>query len=101
MDLGQFKPSGSTWTEDDRVHPMIDVHAHYLSPSLLVAADRGKLPIEYDAEHRILKFPSGPTRPVPEGLTSLDSRTTWMQARSIEPGPIFMDGSNRRRPHPG
>jgi hypothetical protein len=38
---------------------MIDVPADDLSPSLLVAADRGNLPIGYDPDHRVLEFPSG------------------------------------------
>ncbi|MDZ7677758.1 MAG: amidohydrolase family protein [Acidimicrobiales bacterium] len=63
---------------------MIDVHAHYLPPSLLdrAGADSG-LVVGYDAEERRLSFPAGPSRPVPAPLTDLVTRSGWNAQRSI------------------
>ena len=63
---------------------MIDLHAHYLPPSVLVEAARGRLPVAYDPGSRVLDFPSGPSRPVPSRLTDLSARTRWMAERGIE-----------------
>ncbi len=63
---------------------MIDVHAHYLPPSLPVAASEGLLPVGFSLESRILDFPSGPSRPVPPALTDLAARTRWNAERNID-----------------
>ena len=63
---------------------MIDLHAHYLPPSLLAAAAEGLLPVGFSRETRILGFPSGPSRPVPPRLTELPARTRWMDERGID-----------------
>lgn len=63
---------------------MIDVHAHYLPPSALSSAARGRSPVTFDPARRVLEFPSGPSRPVPTALTDLDSRTRWIEERDID-----------------
>ena len=63
---------------------MIDLHAHYLPPSILEAAAEGLLPVRFKRERRILEFPSGPSRPVPPPLTDLPSRLLWMAERDID-----------------
>lgn len=62
---------------------MIDVHAHYLSPSALAAAARGLLPVRFDPDSRVLDFPSGPSRPVPPPLTDLVGRSRRTDDRGI------------------
>ncbi len=63
---------------------MIDLHAHYLAPSVLAVASQGLLPVAYQPESRVLVFPSGPSRPVPPLLTDLDSRRGWIADRRID-----------------
>lgn len=63
---------------------MIDLHAHYLPPSLLDSAAHGLLPVRFRRDRRILEFPSGPSRPVPPPLTDLPARTRWMAERDID-----------------
>ena len=63
---------------------MIDLHAHYLPPSLLTWAGEGLLPVRFRRDRRILEFPSGPSRPVPPPLTDLTHRTRWMAQRDID-----------------
>lgn len=63
---------------------MIDIHAHYLSPSVLRAAERGSLPIAYDPARRVMVLASGPSRPIPPSLTDLDERLNWLGKLSID-----------------
>ena len=63
---------------------MIDMHAHYLSPSALAVAARGRLPVPFDPDSRVLDFPSGPSRPVPPPLTDLAARSLWMEDRDVD-----------------
>lgn len=63
---------------------MIDIHAHYVSPSLLSAARSNRLPVSYHSESNIFVFPSGPSRPISPSLTDLDRRQEWNRERSIE-----------------
>lgn len=63
---------------------MIDMHAHYLSPSALASATRGGLPVPFDPDSRVLDFPSSPSRPVPPALTDLARRSRWMDERDID-----------------
>lgn len=63
---------------------MLDIHAHYVSPSLLSAAQEGGVPVSYDAERNALEFPSGPSRSIPRSLTDLDRRRDWARERSID-----------------
>lgn len=63
---------------------MIDTHAHYLPPSVLASAARGRLPVTFEPGSRVLDFPSGPSRPVPVPLTDLASRVQWIDDRGIE-----------------
>ena len=63
---------------------MIDLHAHYLPPSILAPAARGLLPVSFEPDRRILGFPSGPSRPVPPALTDLPERIRWMTERDID-----------------
>ena len=63
---------------------MIDMHAHYLSPSALTSAARGGLPVPFDPDSRVLDFPSGPSRPVPPPLTDLAARSPWIEERNID-----------------
>ncbi len=63
---------------------MIDVHAHYLSPSAPTSAARGLLPVTFDTTGRVLDFPSGPSRPIPPALTDLGARERWIDDRGIE-----------------
>ena len=63
---------------------MIDLHAHYLSPSVLAAASRGLLPASWDVNRRVIDFPSGPSEPVLPALSDLDGRIRWNAERGIE-----------------
>ncbi len=63
---------------------MIDMHAHYLSPSVLQQASAGSLPVGLAPDGRSLRFPSGPSRPVPPRLCDLTDRLPWMDERSID-----------------
>ncbi|MDE0168430.1 MAG: amidohydrolase family protein [bacterium] len=63
---------------------MIDLHAHYLPPTLLTWAEEGHLPARLRRDGRILEFPSGPSRPVPPPLMDLPDRTRWMAEREID-----------------
>ena len=63
---------------------MIDMHAHYLSPSALASAARGGLPVPFDPDSRVLDFPSGPSRPVPPPLTDLVARSLWIEERDVD-----------------
>ena len=63
---------------------MIDLHAHYLPPSVLEAAARGGLPVAYDPRTRVLDFPTGPSRPVPHRLTDIGGRVGWIDERGID-----------------
>ena len=63
---------------------MIDLHAHYLPPTLLTWAGEGLLPVRFRRSSRILEFPSGPSRPVPPPLTDLPGRTRWIAERGID-----------------
>ncbi len=65
---------------------MIDVHAHFVSPSLLEAASRpgGVAGIAYDAESRRVRFPAGESRPLPPPLTDLERHRSWTAERGIE-----------------
>lgn len=63
---------------------MIDLHAHYLPPTLLTRAEEGLLPVRFRRGSRILELPSGPSRPVPPPLTDLADRTRWMAERDID-----------------
>lgn len=63
---------------------MIDIHAHYMSPSALAVAAHGGLPVPFDPDSRVLDFPSGPSRPVPPSLTDLAARLRWIDERDID-----------------
>ncbi|MDE0370360.1 MAG: amidohydrolase family protein [bacterium] len=63
---------------------MIDMHAHYLSPSVLREASAGSVPVGLAPDGRSLLFPSGPSRPVPPPLSELTDRLRWMEERAIE-----------------
>ena len=63
---------------------MIDLHAHYVSPSVMAAASRGLLPASWDAKRRVLDFPAGPSDPVLPALSDLDGRIRWNAERGIE-----------------
>ena len=63
---------------------MIDVHAHYLSPSVLRRASADSRPVGLAPDGRSLRFPSGPSRPVPPPLCDLTDRLGWMDERAIE-----------------
>ena len=63
---------------------MIDMHAHYLSPSVLLQASAGSVPVELGLDGRSLRFPSGPSRPVPPPLCDLTDRLRWMDERAID-----------------
>lgn len=63
---------------------MIDLHAHYLSPSVLSAASQGLLPATWVERRRVIDFPSGPSDPVLSALTDLDGRLRWNDERGIE-----------------
>ena len=63
---------------------MIDLHAHYLPPSVLAAAAEGLLPVGFSPESRVLDLPSGPSRPIPPALTDLGARTRWNAERNID-----------------
>ncbi|MYC85224.1 MAG: amidohydrolase [Acidimicrobiia bacterium] len=63
---------------------MIDMHAHYLSPSVLRQASAGSVPVGLAPDGRSLRFPSGPSRPVPPPLCDLADRLRWMDERAIE-----------------
>ena len=63
---------------------MIDLHAHYLSPSVLRQASAGELPVDLAPDSRVLRFRSGPSRPVPPPLCDLTDRILWMDERAIE-----------------
>ncbi|WP_420614394.1 amidohydrolase family protein [Candidatus Spongiisocius sp.] len=63
---------------------MIDMHAHYLSPSVLRQASAGSVPVGLAPDGRSLRFPSGPSRPVPLPLCDLTDRLGWMDERAIE-----------------
>ena len=63
---------------------VIDFHAHYLSPSVLEWTAAGELPVGLAGDGRVLRFPSGPSRPVPPPLCDLAERLRWMDERSIE-----------------
>ena len=68
-----------TWPTDH----MIDLHAHYLSPSVLAAASEGLLPAIVENQ-RVIRFPSGPSDPVLAALTDLEGRLRWNDERGIE-----------------
>ena len=63
---------------------MIDMHAHYLSPSVLRKASAGSGPVGLAPDGRSFLFPSGPSRPVPPPLCDLADRLRWMDERAIE-----------------
>ncbi len=63
---------------------MIDMHAHYLSPSVLRRASAGRASVDLAPDGRSLRFPSGPSRPVPPALCDMADRLRWMDERSIE-----------------
>jgi len=63
---------------------MIDIHAHYVSPSLLKAAEREESLVVYDPGKGVFSFPSGATRPIPPALLDLDARAKWIRERSID-----------------
>ena len=63
---------------------MIDMHAHYLSPSVLREASAGSGPVGLAPDGRSFLFPSGPSRPVPPPLCDLADRLRWMDERAIE-----------------
>ena len=63
---------------------MIDMHAHYLSPSVLRRALADSRPVGLAPDGRSLRFPSGPSRPVPPPLCDLTDRLRWMDERAIE-----------------
>lgn len=63
---------------------LIDMHAHYLSPSVLRQASAGSGPVGLAPGGRSFLFPSGPSRPVPPPLCDLADRLRWMDERAIE-----------------
>ena len=63
---------------------MIDMHAHYLSPSVLRHASAGSVPVGLAPDGRSLRLPSGQSRPVPPPLCDLTGRLGWMDERAIE-----------------
>jgi len=62
---------------------VIDLHAHYLSPTLF-DLELGAIGVAYDSSSRTFEFPSGSSRPVPEPLADLDARSAWTLAESID-----------------
>lgn len=62
---------------------MIDLHAHYLSPSLF-DLELKPVGVVYDPSSGAFEFPSGFSRPVPGPLADLDARAAWTRAESIE-----------------
>ena len=72
-------PSASLYADH-----MIDLHAHYLSPSVLAAASKGLLPASWDENRRVIEFPSGPSDPVLPGLSDLEERIRWNSERGID-----------------
>ena len=62
---------------------MIDLHAHYVSPSLF-DMDLSTVGVGYDSVTGSFEFPSGPSRPVPGPLADLDARAQWTRAESID-----------------
>lgn len=63
---------------------MLDIHAHYVPPSLITAARTTRLPVGYDQDANALVFPSGPSRPIGVALSDLERRRGWNEARSID-----------------
>lgn len=64
---------------------MIDVHAHYLAPSVVdeIARHGSTLGVAYNDADRTFVFPSGPSRPLPPLLLDLERRRTWNRERGI------------------
>ncbi len=62
---------------------MIDVHAHYLPPTLLTRQHADDVGVGFDESGRRLLFPSGPSRPVPAPLIDLVARRTSIEQRGI------------------
>jgi aminocarboxymuconate-semialdehyde decarboxylase len=64
---------------------VIDVHAHYVAPSLLERAARadGLAGVSYDPGSRRVHFPTGASRPVPPPLIDLDGRRGWNAERGL------------------
>ena len=63
---------------------MLDLHAHYVPPSLIAAARQTRLPVAYDQDANAVVFPSGPSRPIGAALTDLERRREWNEERSID-----------------
>lgn len=63
----------------------IDVHAHIFPSSILtqVGDPNAALGVSYSADDRVLTFPSGPSRPLFEGLTDLEKRRAWNNVAGI------------------
>jgi aminocarboxymuconate-semialdehyde decarboxylase len=65
---------------------VIDVHAHYVAPSLLERASRpdGIAGVTYDPDSRRVHLAGAGSRPVPPPLKDLAARRTWNAARGLE-----------------
>lgn len=65
---------------------MIDVHAHYLDPSLVRAVATGQFDpdLSYDEQRDVFRFPSVETRPIPRGMTDLEARLRHMDETGVD-----------------
>ncbi|NIP93674.1 MAG: amidohydrolase [Akkermansiaceae bacterium] len=62
---------------------MIDCHAHYLSPRIF-DRDLRSLKVVFHPAAKRFEFPGGTSRPVPDALTDLDTRSSWTEVNDIE-----------------
>lgn len=62
----------------------IDVHCHHVPPALLDVVADGVDRLGYEPETRVIHFPSGPARPIPESLLRLPD------TRSLGSSPVAM-----------
>lgn len=65
---------------------IIDIHAHYLDPTVVRTIEAGKFgsDLRYDAERAGFDFPSLSTRPTPPGMMDLEARLRHMDAIGVD-----------------